>query len=206
MYGKVSSLISKIGLGSCFNSCSELPLYNFIKILTNKDYRNLIRFGYPSKTELSRAWELIFSEYNNISENKQSTYLLTLLREYYSIPNKLAIIQTIVDNLALRHDPDLVSCLRALGFRHKYEPGDGLLNDLKITVTQAKGLMLKYRALYDDLERLQQKSKDAEPNDYDLILAQLSKWQGFRIDTKKTTVSEFVAIVKLFKEDNKPKK
>lgn len=190
---------------SCFTSCYDLSLFLFVKVLTTSETKWLIRSGNPSTEQLKEAWEKIFDEYSELSENKQHNYLLTLLREYYAIPNKLTIIQTIVDNLAVKYDPELIAMLRQLGFRHSYSP-DTIVKDLKLTVTQSKGLILKYRALYDDLERLQTADSKAEPNDFDLILSELSKYQGYRLDPKQIMVSEFCAIVKNFKRDNKPKK
>lgn len=190
--------------GTCFTSCNDLTLYLFIQVLTTGEQRYLIRSGKPSKEQLKAAWEQIFSEYTELSENKQGNYLLTLLREYYSIPNKIQIIQTIVDELAKGYNKDLIEKLRLLGFRHQYTE-ETYIRDLKITVTQAKGLILKYQNLYNDLERLQSQDSKADPSDYDLILSELSKYQGYRLDPKVITVSEFCAIVKRFKQENKPK-
>lgn len=190
---------------SHYSTCSDLSLYLFVKVLTTSETKWLIKSGKPTDKQLKEAWDKIFAEYSLLSENKQQNYLLNLLREYYTIPNRLAIIQTIVDNLAIKYDEDLINLLRQLGFRHSYTP-DTMSKDLQLTVTQSKGLILKHRALYDDLERLQSTSTKAESNDYDIILSELSKYQGYRLDPKQITVSEFCAIVKNFKRDNKPKK
>lgn len=199
------SWIIRLKSASYYSSCSDLPLSVFIQVLTTSETKWLIKSGKPSKIQLKEAWEKIFDEYSNLSENKQQNYLLNLLREYYSIPNKLHIIQTIVDNLAVRYDAELIRLLREMGFRHSYSP-ETFERDLKLTVTQAKGLVLKYRSLYDDLEKLQSQDSKAEPSDYDLILSELSKYQCYRLDPKQITVSEFCAIVNRFKRDNKPKK
>jgi len=188
-----------------YQSCTELPLYLFIKVLTTGELIHLVQRGKPKKEQLKEAWDKIFAEYSALSENKQNNYLLSLLRDYYSIPNKIVIIQTIVDELSKGYNKELTDKLRELGFRHAYRP-ETYMQDLKITVTQAKGLILKYKTCYDDLERLQEKNSKAEPTDYDLILSELSKYQGYRLDPKQITVSEFCAIVKRFKQDNKPKK
>ncbi|MHB9057110.1 MAG: hypothetical protein ACYC2P_13350 [Paludibacteraceae bacterium] len=202
LYGWALKSISRLSLASYFDNCSDLSLYLFVKVLTTGEHKWLIKSGNPTKEQLKEAWEQIFDEYSRLSENKQQNYLLNLLREYYSIPNKLTIIQTIVDNLALRYDPNLIALLRQMGFRHSYSP-ETFVNDLKLTVTQAKGLILKYKSLYEDLEKLQKQDNKVEPNDYDLILSELSKYQGYRLDPKTITVSEFCAIVKRFKLDNK---
>lgn len=190
--------------GTCYTSCNDLTLYLFIQVLTTGEQRWLTKSGKPTKEQLKSAWDQIFSQYTEVSESKQTNYLLSLLREYYSIPNKIQIIQTIVDNLSKRYDPDLIAKLRLLGFRHPYTE-ESYMRDLKITVTQAKGLILKYRTLYDDLQKIQSDDSKADPNDYDLILSELSKYQGYRLDPKIITVAEFCAIVKRFKQENKPK-
>jgi hypothetical protein len=76
--------------------------------------------------------------------------------------------------------------------------------DLKLTITQSKSLVVRFNDLNTDLERIS-KSEKSEANDYDAILSELSKYQGYRLDPKQITVSEFCAIVKRFKKDNKVK-
>jgi len=127
-----------------------------------------------------------------------------MLREYYSIPNKIQIIETIVQSLANYYDPAMIALLRQLGFRHKYEP-ETLSRDLQLTITQSKSLVVRWNDLFTDLQKATSGDK-SEPNDYDLILAELSKYMGYRLDPKIIMVSKFCAIVKKFKKENKPKK
>jgi hypothetical protein len=50
--------------------------------------------------------------------------------------------------------------------------------------------------------RRSEKNK-AKAEDFDKILAHLGKFQGYRLDPDKVTVSEFVEIMTLYKEANK---
>jgi hypothetical protein len=199
----LSKLISKLSLASYSDKCDDVSLYIFLKVLTSGNNSLLIKRGFPTKEELTEAWESIFSEFTTLSDNKQSNYLLSLLREYYSIPNKIVIIETIVQALSERYDPELIRLLRSMGFRHKYEP-ETMAMDLQLTVTQSKSLVVRWNDLNTDLEKVG-KSEKSEANDYDAILSELSKYQGYRLDPKQITVSEFCAIVKRFKKDNKVK-
>lgn len=105
-----------------------------------------------------------------------------------------------------RFDADLVRLLRTLGFRHKYDPeSESYIRDLQLTITQSKTLVVRWNDLNTDIANAT-KEETNEANDYDGILSELSKYQGYRLDPKLITVSEFCAIVKRFKKENKVKK
>lgn len=165
----------------------------------------MVKSGFPTQEQLNDAWDTLFSEFTVLSESKQSNYLLSLLKEYYAIPNKITIIETIVNALRDRYDPELIRLLRTLGFRHKYDPHGDYIRDLQLTITQSKSLVVRWNDLNTDLKNATEGEKQ-EANDYDMILSELSKYQGYRLDPKSITVSEFCAIVKRFKKENKPKK
>lgn len=186
---------------SIYDSCQDIPLYNFIKIVCESDLKWLTISGKPTDQELGEAWDKIFSEYNEISDSQQGNYLIGLLREYYAIKGKIEIIQAIVDVLAKGRNDQLVDALHKAGYRFPFNANDpaAYRKDLERTVSQAKTMVIRFQQLHDDLEKMQNESGKTNPSDYDMILSELSKYQGYRLDPKQITVSEFCAIVKRFK-------
>lgn len=203
---RVSKVISLVRPGSVFADCSELPLFNFIKAVTTGDLVWLVKSGHPSNERLEKAWHEISNEYSELSDSKQASYLLTLLKDFHSLPLKIEIIQAIVDRMRINHDPELAKRLNRLGFRFSYAPGDSLKRELDLTITQAKSLVVKYENTKANLQKLNSEGEPAQQSDFDDLLAELSKYMGYRLDPKSMSVSEFCAIVKKFKRENKPKK
>jgi hypothetical protein len=172
----------------------------------NSNLRRLIRSGRPTADQLQDAWDSIFSEFQILSDNKQSNYLLGLLREYYSIPNKITIIEAIIGSLQSRYEPELIRLLRDMGFRHKYDPeSDSYARDLQLTITQSKSLVIRWNDLTSDIKRLEEgnKKNQTEASNYDVILSELSRFQGYRLDAKVISVAEFCAVVKMFRKEAK---
>lgn len=129
------------------------------------------------------------------------------MKDIATLSNKITIIQAIVDQLSTHYHEGLVNNLKTLGFRFKFNPEDPkqYLKDLQMTVTQSKSLLLRLDQRKKDLETLRGQD-DGKTTDYESVLTELGKFQRYRLNTKETTVAEFVAILKRFKEANKPKK
>lgn len=178
-----------------------MPLYNFIKILVSND---LSYIGKGTQAQLEEAWENIFSEYMSLSKDGTQNHLLGVIKEIAILENKLFLIQTIVDELSKEWNEALAKCLNALGFRYKYTL-ETLEKDLKLTVTNAKSLILRLDQRKNDLKALQSGSSSPTESDFDALLIELSKFMGYRINTKEVTISEFIALQNNYKAANKPK-
>jgi hypothetical protein len=205
----VSKNISKVkqalSFGKTYQNCAELPLDNFIKIASSGDLKHLVVFGFPTKAQLVLAWDAILSEYLVLSNSPQQNFMLTCMKEITTLSNKIEIIQALVDHLALHYHEGMVINLKLLGFRFKYNPEnkEQYHKDLQLTVTQSKSLLIRLEQKKKDLNLLRSKESGSDA-DYDSVLTELSKFQGYRLNPKDVTVSEFLAILKRFKEANQP--
>lgn len=79
--------------------------------------------------------------------------------------------------------------------------------NIELTLKQNKGLTIKLREKETELANLQKQK--GESGNMDELLSELSKFQGYHINTETVTVSRFVAMVNRFKkaiEDGKQRK
>lgn len=192
-----------------YTSCSELPLYNFIKIVVHDDLNFLYserRTVFNRNIDLQPLWADIFAEYSTISNNTQSKHVFALTKEITVINHKLDIIQRAVNHLAKpgNYDVRLCDMLRRMGFMYKYNP-DSLMNDLKLTISSAKRLVIRKQEAEDDYAKLNVSDKKVTEDDFYGLVRQLSRFNGFPIDVKKTTVTEFVKDINAFNVENAPK-
>lgn len=192
-----------VNFGKRYTSCSEMPLYNFIKVIVTNELKWVSAYGFHTREQLEKSWEAIFEEYMTLSKDTSQNYLLSLIKEITFLTYKLNIIQVIVDELAKGHDEKFVKLLQGLGFRFKFDPDNAeqYAKDLKLTVSQSKAMLIKIKDSEHKLSEMKKENKPVNEGEYDIFLSELSKFQGYRIDPKVFTVSEFVAVVNRFKAD-----
>jgi hypothetical protein len=189
-------------------SCSELPLFNFIKIVVNDDTSYL--YSEPKKpwnkpVDLPALWEGIFNEYSALSGNKQNAHILSLIKEITVLNNKLLIIQEAVSYLSHTFDVRLCNMLRGMGFLFQYNP-DSMMNDLKLTISSAKRIIIQKQQAEKEFSALDQDKSKVTEKDYNALLTQLSKYMKFKIDPKQTSVLDFVNYIEAFNQEHKSKK
>lgn len=190
-----------------YSSCNELPLYNFIKIVVYDD----LNFLYSERKtllntniDLKSLWSDIFAEYTSISNNTQSKHVFALTKEITVINNKLSIIQNAVNYLAKHYDKRLCDMLRRMGFMYRFTP-ETLQNDLRLTVSSAKRLLIRRQEAQGDYNELNKSDKKVTEDDFLGLVRQISRFNGFPIDVKKTSVTEFVKDINAFNIENTPK-
>jgi hypothetical protein len=189
----------------CFSKCTEVVMTAFIAAIVHHDLTCLIKSGKPLQAELETAWDKIFNEYLTISGDSQIQQILALLKEIAIITNKLTLIEIIVNQMAIKHNPGLADQLRSLGFRFQYNDDENLLRELELTITQSKAHLLTLQQNKAELEELRKNEGGAATEmDYEMQLSELSKFQGFQLDPDKLTVSAYCAILKRFKNFYKP--
>jgi len=179
------------------DSCDTCKLDIFIKCLVKNDYSGLVIAGNPSQSQISEAWETIYNEYLQISENQYHKNVLRLYKEIAALKSTIFAVELGLYILSLRYNPEVVKNLKKLGFDFKFNSENltEYLKDLdkaRIRVGNPK-MELKLKEI--ELERISREAsnKPITETDFDKILAQLSKYQGFRLDKTRITVCEFVA-------------
>lgn len=188
-----------------YKNCAELPLNLFIQCVVTQKLHGLIISGKPTDEQLNEAWGNINQDYQDLTEDHDGDYLLGLFSNISYLDERLRIIYNIVAYLEIKRSEGLILLLQEMGFDFEYSE-ESLLTDLKLTVSQAKFDKVNLEMQQNELKELQSKGKQPTEYDYDSILSTLSKYQGYQLRSKDLTVTEFIAILNRFKNENNPLK
>lgn len=185
----------------CYQSCNEIPLYNFIKVLAKKDFSYLVVSGSPK--HLDKVWEKILNEYIELTGSEKQTQMLSLMKEVAFLGNKIFLIKSVEYSLRIQYSEELVLQLKKLGFNINLNVKnyDQYNKQLDILLTRLKSTINIYETKSNELKELQkvdESDKDLE-SQYLGWLTDLSKFQGYRLDPKEITVIEFISIMESYK-------
>lgn len=190
-----------------YDSCSDLPLYNFIKIVV---FGNLDYLYFEKKTIFNRNIDLqgkeksILDEYSVLSGNKSNTGFLSIVKQLTVVSNKLFLVQTIIAYLRTSYTLELTTILKDMGFRYKFTE-ESLEVDLIATENSAKKLIIRQKELDNEFKASTEKkgnTQEVTEKDWMAMVTQMSKYMGFHIDTKKTCVAQFVTYIDSFIKEN----
>lgn len=188
-----------------YTSCEDLPLYNWIKLVVTNNAEWL--YSEPKKpwhksNDISSIWEKIFEEYSELSADKSADHVLSMVKGITVINNKLAVIQAAINLLAyarpLSDYQPTIQLLKDYGFRFSYSE-ETIIKDLQLTASSAKTMVIQRQQLEKDYENYESKQSKSTEKDYYNLIAQLSKFLGFPIDAKKTTVYSYISYVEQYK-------
>lgn len=183
---------------SYYKYCSELPLWNFIKCMTNKNVNYLIISGNPDTNLLNHQWGLICDEYTDLSEDATHSYLLDLFTQISYLDEKLRIVYNIIAYLERKRSEGLIEILQnELGFPFSYSE-ETMLHDLKMTVSAVKMDKVNLGLSEAELKAYKDRHVEATEVDYIKLIIRLGKFQGYQINQKETTVLEFASILNDF--------
>lgn len=162
-------------------TCSQLKMNQFISCLMGK--------------ETIPDWEDIYNEYVSLRENKQSSYILDLMKEITYLQSKVFIITKCVEVLVITYSRELVMELKQCGCRGKFDYSKVVdySNDLKSALSFSKKYLAQAGRKEKELEEYQARhgGKVIERKDFDIWAVTLGKYMGFRIDYDVVTVSEW---------------
>ena len=180
-------------------SCKVLPLSIFKECYCNNDYSGL---GKGTKDELQAAWNEILFEYSSLIDSENSQYLFSISKKISLLSCDISFIEGAIVVLKAFHDQEIVDILRQMG----YPLIEGYKEkDLDRIVSLAKTLVYEFNELQDEMNKIQTvaSGKAQTESDFDKTIALLSKFQGYAIRPKETTVTEFCGIFNLFLAHNK---
>jgi len=174
-------------------SCKTCPLSVFIEAYSNN---NLELLGDADPQELQEAWNEILFEWATLLKSEQSEYIFDLSKKISSLHAIIIFIEKACDYLSVQWDEEMAECLRKEG----YNP-----NDIKMTLSLAKRLVFDLDELTAEYSRIVNttEGKGKSEDEFFEDIAMLSKFVGYRIDTKSTTVKEYASIFNLFLKQSK---
>lgn len=204
-----------IKIRKTYNSCSELPLYNFIKIVVTDDknwlYSEPKRLWHKS-ADLDNIWENIFNEYSELSQDKQGQAVLGMIKNLTVLNGKIWVIEQYLSLLTsvskigdVKNYQTAINDLKSMGFNFQWL-NITLDEDISKTRSSMKRIVLERNEAAQEWQNTNQnEQKSATENDYDSLLGELSKFQGYYIDKKLITVAEFISYINRFNLANSPK-
>lgn len=193
-----------------YKNCSELPVLNFIKLVTKGDLRQLFsdKDGWRLRPDLQSIWDAIFMEYTELMPDAQGSYIFGLVKEMNVIKSKLSLIQYCVDMLSktkdLSNKKPTIDTLKSLCGVFLAFTDETIHNDLKSCVNNAKRFVIEYEELYNEYKKLasNEQSKASEI-DYMEQIAAIKSIEGVSFDIRTTSTLEYIAYMKNIKAKQK---
>lgn len=191
---------------SYHRSAYSLPLHLFIEIGVTEDLAPLIISGTPTVMELQDAFEAIISEFSSIVQNDKSDAILKMSRrlglmqwEIMYVDYAIYYLEKLFALKQITH-PETCTQLRRLGYDYKFDPANAYQyrRELGFVRSRAKGLIDQRADLLGDYQRLTtagSTGKKKTRETYEVELAELSAYQGYKIDKFTTTVAEYAAVL-----------
>ncbi|MEJ6980738.1 hypothetical protein WG906_09780 [Pedobacter sp. P351] len=174
----------KSGKGKYYKSCSEMPLYSFIKVLTSGD-KSLMGKGSP--VQLEEAWQTILNEFSAIASEATQGSVLAIVKNISMSNNNLKIIELIAEPLKRSYDPALCDSINQMGYDYKYNE-QTKEQDLNLIIDAIKAAVV-------DLDKPSTQHSDPNPSSYYSLLSDLSNFIGDSIDDKTISLFRFVELM-----------
>lgn len=154
-------------------------------------------------TYVGDHWEDLYNEYVSLRENKQSSYILDLIKEITYLQAKEFIIIKCVQVLAAPvYSRELVMELKQCGCKGRFNFNDltAYSNDLKAALSFAK----KYKGQIERKEKDLQEYRDRHGSEvidrkfFDDMAITLWRFMGSRVDYDLVTVTEWCSMMNLY--------
>jgi hypothetical protein len=156
----------------------------------NNNLRRLARSGEATDEELQEAWGMVYSEYVELSGNTSHNYLFSLVKATTLIQARLAA----VNELIKQGDAERLQTI-------------GYTGDIKKIIAKMKREVVELHGKEKELEKVRQNNagESVKEVDFTTWIVSISKYMGYRIERKTTTVSEFLEMVKQMEKEMKEK-
>ncbi|MDR2653487.1 MAG: hypothetical protein LBC68_14475 [Prevotellaceae bacterium] len=141
--------------------------------------KRLIKTGEATETELQQAWEKLYTEYSELSGNKQHKYYFTLYKSVYAMRLKMHIANLLLQGPELNLDD-----LHSLGYA----------GDVKSIIARLKFETIDLQAKEKELKKLTDKQTGTvKESDFDDWIISVGKYLGYQIKRKEMLLSEFLS-------------
>jgi hypothetical protein len=153
--------------------------------------------GTGTNEELQSIWNEILFEYSSLFLNENSDRIFELTKRITLMQADIFYIDAAVAILRNTHDEEIVEGLRNLGFPliEGYKE-----KDLDRIISLSKSLIFDIEVLaqeYELLTKVKEGKKQTE-NDFNQTVSILSKFQGYQIIQRITSVSEYCSIFNIY--------
>lgn len=187
-----------------------MPLYNWIEIATGGGFRHLVRTGVCGDDELLKEhYSKLLEEYQRLVKDARTGQELKLKIIVTQLANKIDQVNIAIHALRTGgRDEGIIRVLRTpypngLGFgRLSYV---NLEHDLKLTESYLQMDVVRFKQRQIEMEEFFKKAASKSEgggggkSDFYSEIASLSKWLGFNISPRETSLMEYVSYLNLLK-------
>jgi hypothetical protein len=179
----------------------------FLRCLCEKDFKALIISGNPTGDQLTTAWVIIITEYNelknvDISESKQWSSSKELIR----LHNHLFLLQQCMDFLVYRYSESIAKSFRRLGYRLKVKSATPTPNEymdqLFTAAEKAKTKYIEIQQYKKQLEDYIEANPETVPQHslFERSITMIEEMQHTVYDLSTLTVSKFIQLENKYTE------
>ena len=151
----------------------------------------LVIKGNPTEIELQEAWEQIYAEFAAIIKDKTADLHFLNIKQAAAAKHRIAYLSVLLQYY-INNPQEAGAMLQEEGFK--------VLPDDESTYRMAFG---KIKRMSDDLKTREANEEKREAVDFDNIISELEKFQGYQFDQHTMTVKHFANIYKRFKDNGR---
>jgi len=151
--------------------------------------------GNPTESELNDAWEQIYSEFSEVIKDKTADLQFLSIKQATAQRYKIAYQSVLLQHYAVNPTSEAKELLAQEGFRTD--------QDAETIYSMAIG---KLKRMQNDLDYKEKQEVKREHTDFELIISEMERYQGFMFDQDKMTVRHFANIYKRFKDSQHERK
>ena len=185
-----------------YRNCDELSVYNFHKVLETNDYSYLIVGfdGYDKlefdEKEADEIWGNIYEEYCKLTKNNKSLLYFAIFQELLYLKTRYQVARILLMQLSNNNNSEdfVLECIERLReWKYKINKEKPLKDELERMIHQLKVSENKIHIKKEELDNLNVEEGDKLSLIEQNVKLELALGKN-KIDTKKTSVSEHVAL------------
>lgn len=190
LFRSIARKQKKSSQSNLYRRVEDTPLKIFVDCLVHHNYRKLIISGNPTEEEIKKAWDELFLDYCDLSGSDELRRMVELTKKIGALQAKLIAVKTSLLVLSTgKNSEQCKTVLNKLGFNYESK------KDIAAVISASKSFELELKKLTKEYQSGTSTGKAAISEHYfKTILVELSKYMGFRLTMKDTTVEEFLLI------------
>lgn len=184
-----------------FKKCHEISIWTFFELLQTNDLSLLLKpksrpIKESDKEELNKAYFNLFDEYVELSEDRHIIDMLQERGKLNQLKLEVTAIGLMLEHIIQGYEVETYVKILKANHRIKFD----LSGDFKDEVEKVIQYVKVKQMDIDFIEKELNKQTDKKKTTIEVQAVTLSKVYGFKIDTKNTTVTEWLAYVKQAKD------
>tara|TARA_R110000782_G_scaffold66208_1_gene134405 strand:- start:363 stop:992 length:630 start_codon:yes stop_codon:yes gene_type:complete len=187
-----------------YRNCDEIPIYNFYKVLQEKDYNYLYpKFdGYNAvehHDDIEKTWKKIYDEYVDLSGDKTTMQYYELMGDILHLTTRYKVVSallTILATSAMEKEVTLLYIAELKSWDYVINTKNPFEKEIEKMVLQLKQSENKIRIKESKLEELKKENSSGES--FTLTEQQVALELALNkneIDIKKVSVSKWIAMM-----------